>query len=185
MILRALKAHLDQEGLVELLRSLVRCPSVTGGGVRRRSSWPAAAGLGAEWMSGPWMRRRSGRSGVPGARIRHRGECRGDAAGHGVRTALILTATRHGDAGPRTGGVTRPSWEVTSGNPVRARGLRHEGGSRPPRRARDIRRAGIRLQGTVALQSVIGEEDGGWGLRGAAAGAPGDAVIVCEPTRLA
>lgn len=49
-----------------------------------------------------------------------------------------------------------------------------------------IRAAGTRLQGTVQIQSVIGEEDGGIGAFAALRrGHTGDAVIICEPTQLA
>lgn len=49
-----------------------------------------------------------------------------------------------------------------------------------------IRRAGIRLRGSLIVQSVIGEEDGGIGSFAALArGHRGDGVIVCEPTSLA
>lgn len=49
-----------------------------------------------------------------------------------------------------------------------------------------IRAAGIRLKGTVQVQSVIGEEDGGIGAFAALKrGHVGDAVIICEPTELA
>jgi acetylornithine deacetylase len=48
-----------------------------------------------------------------------------------------------------------------------------------------IRGAGLRLRGSVCVQSVIGEEDGGLGTFAALdRGHRGDAVIVCEPTRL-
>lgn len=49
-----------------------------------------------------------------------------------------------------------------------------------------IRAAGIRLKGSVQVQSVIGEEDGGVGAFAALTrGHTGDAVIICEPTQLA
>ncbi len=48
-----------------------------------------------------------------------------------------------------------------------------------------IRKAGLRLRGSVCVQSVIGEEDGGLGTFAALVrGHRGDGVIVCEPTRL-
>ena len=48
-----------------------------------------------------------------------------------------------------------------------------------------IRDAGLRLRGSVRVQSVIGEEDSGLGTFAALhRGHGGDAVIVCEPTRL-
>jgi acetylornithine deacetylase len=51
---------------------------------------------------------------------------------------------------------------------------------------RAIRRAGVRLKGSVEVQSVIGEEDGGVGAFAALKrGHTGDAVIICEPTQLA
>ncbi len=51
---------------------------------------------------------------------------------------------------------------------------------------RAIRLAGIRLKGSVQVQSVIGEEDGGVGAFAALMrGHRGDAVIICEPTQLA
>jgi acetylornithine deacetylase len=50
---------------------------------------------------------------------------------------------------------------------------------------RAVREAGIRLQGAVLLQSVIGEEDGGLGtLAAIERGHTGDAAIVLEPTEL-
>ena len=51
---------------------------------------------------------------------------------------------------------------------------------------RAIREAGLRLRGSLCVQSVIGEEDSGLGTFAALhRGHRGDAVIVCEPTRLA
>jgi acetylornithine deacetylase len=51
---------------------------------------------------------------------------------------------------------------------------------------RALRTAGVRLKGTVQVQSVIGEEDGGIGAFAALKrGHVGDAVIICEPTELA
>jgi acetylornithine deacetylase len=50
---------------------------------------------------------------------------------------------------------------------------------------RAIRDAGARLEGTVLIQSVIGEEDGGLGtLAAIERGHTGDAAIVLEPTEL-
>ena len=46
-----------------------------------------------------------------------------------------------------------------------------------------VRRAGVRLRGTVALHSVVGEEDGGLGAFGTLArGHTGDACVIPEPT---
>ncbi len=51
---------------------------------------------------------------------------------------------------------------------------------------RALRQAGIELEGSVMIQSVVGEEDGGLGtLATLARGHGGDAAIVLEPTRLA
>ena len=51
---------------------------------------------------------------------------------------------------------------------------------------RAVRQSGLRLKGSVQVQSVIGEEDGGLGAFAALQrGHRGDAVIVCEPTALA
>ena len=51
---------------------------------------------------------------------------------------------------------------------------------------RAVRMAGVRLKGTVQVQSVIGEEDGGVGAFAALRrGHTGDAVVICEPTQLA
>jgi acetylornithine deacetylase len=50
---------------------------------------------------------------------------------------------------------------------------------------RAIRDAGVRLDGAVLLQSVVGEEDGGLGtLAAIERGHTGDAAIVLEPTQL-
>ena len=52
--------------------------------------------------------------------------------------------------------------------------------------ARAIHHAGIRLNGRLHVQSVIGEEDGGCGtLAGIVRGYKADAVIIPEPTRMA
>lgn len=46
-----------------------------------------------------------------------------------------------------------------------------------------VRRSGVRLRGTVALHSVVGEEDGGLGAFGTLArGHTGDACVIPEPT---
>lgn len=51
---------------------------------------------------------------------------------------------------------------------------------------RAVRDAGVRLTGSVLLQSVVGEEDGGIGtLAAVRRGHTGDGAIVLEPTRLA
>ena len=51
---------------------------------------------------------------------------------------------------------------------------------------RTLDQAGVRLKGSVQVQSVIGEEDGGIGAFAALRrGHAGDAVIICEPTQLA
>ncbi len=48
-----------------------------------------------------------------------------------------------------------------------------------------LREAGVRLRGSVQLQSVIGEEDGGLGTFATLArGYSGDVAVVCEPTSL-
>lgn len=52
--------------------------------------------------------------------------------------------------------------------------------------ARALRDAGVELDGTLQIQSVIGEEDGGVGtLATLLRGHTGDAAVVLEPTRLA
>jgi acetylornithine deacetylase len=51
---------------------------------------------------------------------------------------------------------------------------------------RAVRRAGIMLRGSVIVQSVVGEEDGGLGTLGAIRrGHLGDAAVIMEPTSLA
>jgi acetylornithine deacetylase len=50
---------------------------------------------------------------------------------------------------------------------------------------RAVRRAGLRLRGSVQLQSVVGEEDGGLGtLATIRRGHRGDAAVIMEPTEL-
>src|SRR5690606_17386337 len=50
---------------------------------------------------------------------------------------------------------------------------------------RAIQRAGVTLKGTVMIQSVVGEEDGGLGtLATIERGHRGDAAIILEPTEL-
>ena len=187
-----LKAQLDREGLVELLRSLVRCPSVTGEeDAAQELVVQRLRDLGAEvdvWPVDTEALRPL--PGFPGARIStSRKNVVGMLRGSASEPTLVLNGhidtVTPGDENrwshPPFGG------EVTNGNLYGRGACDMKGGLTAALAAlATIRRAGIRLRGTVTLQSVIGEEDGGLGAFAALQrGHRGDAVIVCEPTRLA
>jgi acetylornithine deacetylase len=187
-----LRAHLDRDGLVDVLRSLVRCPSVTGEEdaaqelVARR-----LRDLGAEvdvWSVDAEALRPL--PGFPGARIPTSrrnvvGTLRGAASGPTlILNGHIDTVTPGAEerwSHPPFGG------EVADGKLYGRGACDMKGGLAAALGALTaLRRARLRLRGTVTLQSVIGEEDGGLGAFGALQrGHRGDAVIVCEPTRLA
>jgi acetylornithine deacetylase len=187
-----LKAHLDREGVLDLLRSLVRIPSVTG---EEDAAQEFVArhlrDLGAEVDAWPVdVEALRALPGFPGGRIlTSRQNVVGTLRGAGPGPTLVLnghidTVTAGAEdrwSHPPFGGA------VADGNLYGRGACDMKGGLTAALAAlAAVKRAGIRLRGSVAFQSVIGEEDGGLGAFAALQrGHRGDAVIVCEPTRLA
>lgn len=108
----------------------------------------------------------------------------------GGRTGQRLVLNGHIDVVPagEAGRWTYPPWEATSvGDVIYGRGTADMKGALCCALAaiEALIRSGVSLEGTVELQSVVGEEDGGVGTLGAIAhGVDADAAIVLEPTQL-
>jgi acetylornithine deacetylase len=114
----------------------------------------------------------------------------GDRSGHGSGRGATLVLNGHTDVVP-AGDLdrwTKPPWEGTiADGRVYGRGsVDMKGGLCCAFAAtRAIAEAGIQLAGTLKIQAVVGEEDGGMGtLAAIERGHTGDAAIVLEPTEL-
>lgn len=183
---------LDRTDLRETLQSLVRIPSVTGEEDAAQAYLAGRLeGLGGRldcWRVEPEALR--GRPGFPGCRI--------------ARSRLNLVASFEGSCPGPTLILNGHIDTVTPGQPERWSGPPYDGRLSEGRvygrgacdmkgglaailaAVRAVRSSGLRLRGRLLVQSVIGEEDGGVGTFAALErGHRGDAVIVCEPTRLA
>jgi acetylornithine deacetylase len=192
MIRTRLDSHLDREWLLQTLRAAVRIPSVTGA-EDAAQEWMADTlrGLGAEldvWR--PDVEALTRERGFPGAMVLgSRLNVVGAFRGTGRGPTLVLNG--HIDvvsAGEETRWSHPPFAADQDGDRVYGRGAADmKGGLVAALGAiRAIRRAGLALAGTVQIQSVHGEEDGGLGAFAALVrGHRGDGVIVCEPTGLA
>jgi len=182
----------DRAWLVETLGTLVRIPSVTGE-EDAAQEWMAETlkGLGGEvdaWRID--VETLKGRPGFPGARIlTPRQNVVATFAGTGPGPRLVLNG--HIDtvsAGDEARWTHPPFAAEVAGDRLFGRGAADmKGGLTAILGAvRAIRKAGVRLKGTVQVQSVVGEEDGGLGAFATLdRGHRGDAVIICEPTELA
>jgi acetylornithine deacetylase len=187
-----LARHVDRNWLMETLGALVRIPSVTGN-EDAAQGWVAKTltELGAEvdvWQVEPEAL--AGEPGYPGARVTApRLNAVGNFRGTGGGPTLILNG--HIDtvtAGDEGRWAHPPFGAEVVGNRLYGRGATDMKGGLIAilGAARAIRQAGIRLRGSLQVQSVIGEEDGGIGAFAALKrGHIGDAVIICEPTQLA
>ena len=190
-LVERLAKHLDRDGLVQMLQSLVRIPSVTGeedaaqGEVAR-----ILRDLGGDvdaWR--PDVRALQGEPHFPGGRVlTPRLNVVATFAGAGAGPTLVL----NGHIDTVTAGDER-RWshppfggDIADGKLFGRGACDMKGGLAAILGALDaIRRAGVRLRGSIAVQSVIGEEDGGLGTFAALhRGHRGDGVIVCEPTGL-
>lgn len=190
-LLEALGKHLDRDGLVQMLRSLVSIPSVTGEeDAAQEEMSRILRGLKGEVDS--WrvdVRALQGQAHFPGGRI--------------LTPRLNVVATFPGTGGGPTLVLNGHMDTVTAGEERRWTHPPFRGdvldGKLYGRGAADmkgglaailgalgaIREAGIRLRGSLSVQSVIGEEDGGLGTFAALTrGHRGDGVVVCEPTGL-
>ena len=188
----ALSKHIERMSIVELLQSLVRIPSVTG--EEEAAQLHVAQilrDLGGDvdvWR--PDARELQGLPGFPGARIlTSRPNVVGVFRGSGAGPMLVLNGHMDTVTAGHADRWTYPpfSGEVADGKVYGRGACDMKGGLVAILAAlRAIREAGLRFRGSVSVQSVIGEEDGGFRTFAALArGHRGDAVIVCEPTQLA
>lgn len=187
-------AALDEAGLIATLRELLRIPSITGHeaeaqrwlGARMRES-----GLEVDlWnIDVAELRQHPAFPGMEVARDSH------EALGlvgtwHGSATGKCLIFNGHIDVVPEGDHANwqHAPWAAEhDGEYIYGRGACDmKGGLVAALYAlKAIQASGVSAQGSLMLQSVIGEEDGGLGtfatiLRGYT----GDAAIICEPTRL-
>lgn len=189
--LRALDA-LDVEGMVNLTSELVRIPSVGG-------EEGTAQDRVADWMREEGLEVDRWRLDLDGLRAHPAFSAEVErASGVGVVGTLgedeggrTLIFNGHVDVVP-PGDPDQWRFDPWSGEvtetEVRGRGsLDMKGGlSAALFAARAIRDSGVRLTGTLLLESVIGEEDGGTGtLAAIERGYRGDGAVIMEPTNLA
>ncbi|OGB92957.1 MAG: hypothetical protein A2Z31_06450 [candidate division NC10 bacterium RBG_16_65_8] len=187
-----LARHMDRDWLIETLGALVRLPSVTGDeDAAQECMARTLTDLGGRvdaWRVDPADLKAE--VGYPGARVDSpRLNVVADFPGGGDGPTLILNG--HIDtvtAGDESRWAHRPFGAEVVDDRLYGRGATDMKGGLVAilGAVRAIRKAGIRLKGSVQVQSVIGEEDGGVGAFAALArGHRGDAVIICEPTQLA
>jgi len=187
-----LAEHVDREWLVQTLAALVRIPSVTGE-EDAAQEWMGERlkELGGEvdaWR--PDLAALQRQPGFPGARVLSpRLNVVGTFAGTGGGPTLTLNGHIDTVSAGDEARWTHPPFagEVADGR-LYGRGATDMKGGLVAMLGvvRLIRKAGLRLKGTVQIQSVFGEEDGGSGAFAALLREhKGDAVIVCEPTQLA
>ncbi|HWT81706.1 MAG TPA: ArgE/DapE family deacylase, partial [Candidatus Methylomirabilis sp.] len=183
--------HLDRKALVQMLQALVRIPSATGEEDAAQEEMTRMLrdldGQVEAWR--PDVGELKGLVHFPGARV--------------LNSRLNVVATFSGSAPGPTLVLNGHIDTVTAGEEERWAHPPFRGevvnGKLYGRGASDmkgglvailgalgaIRKAGYGLRGSVCVQSVIGEEDGGLGTFAALArGHRGDGVIVCEPTGL-
>lgn len=191
-VVAALSGRIDRGWLVDALKSLVRTPSVTGcEDAAQHEMVRLLRELDMEvdvWR--PDVPALQQLPNFPGARAL---EPRLNVVGtfHGVGNGPRLVLNGHIDtvpAGDEHRWTHAPFGAEVSEGRLYGRGACDMKGALAAilTALRAIRNAGIRLQGSVCVQSVIGEEDGGLGTFAALVkGYRGDAAVVCEPTRLA
>jgi acetylornithine deacetylase len=190
-LLEDLAKHLDRHGLVQMLRLLVGIPSVTGEeDAAQQEMIRILRELKGEvdaWRVD--VQALQGQTHFPGARLlTPRLNVVATFPGTGPGPMLVL----NGHIDTVTAGDER-RWahspfrgDILNGRLYGRGAADMKGGLTAILGALGaIRRAGIRLRGSVSVQSVIGEEDGGLGTFAALTrGHRGDGVIVCEPTGL-
>ncbi|HSB78107.1 MAG TPA: ArgE/DapE family deacylase [Candidatus Methylomirabilis sp.] len=186
-----LAKHLDRDGLVQMLRTLVSIPSLTG----EEDSAQAEMIRMLRELKGEvdaWrvdVRALQDQAHFPGGRIlTPRLNVVATFAGTGAGPTLVLNGHMDTVTAGDEGRWTHPPFRGdVLDDKLYGRGATDmKGGLAAILGALGaIQEAGIRLRGSVCVQSVIGEEDGGLGTFAALTrGHRGDAVIVCEPTRL-
>jgi acetylornithine deacetylase len=184
--------YVDRSWIVETLSALVRIPSVTGE-EDAAQEWMAKtlADLGGDvdaWEMD--VESLKSLAGFPGARVlAPRRNVVATFAGTGSGPTLVLNG--HIDtvsAGDEVRWAHPPFSATLVKDRLYGRGAADmKGGLTAILGAvRAIRKAGLGLKGSVQVQSVVGEEDGGLGAFAVLTRSnKGDAVIVCEPTELA
>ena len=186
-----LAPHIDRTHLTDTLGALVRLQSVTGS-ENAAQEWMAKAltDLGADvdvWRVDPAELK--AKAGYPWARVESpRLNVVGSFRGNGGPTLILNGHIDTVTAGDERGWAHAPFGADVVGERLYGRGAADmKGGLTAILGAmRAVRAAGIRLEGSVQVQSVIGEEDGGVGAFAALTrGHTGDAVVICEPTQLA
>jgi len=190
---RAALAALDERGLLAAIRDLLRIPSITG----------------QEAEAQRWLARHMQQLGldvdlwkIDVAQARRHPQFPGMEVDRGGHEALGLVGAWQAGAGPRlifNGHIDvvpegdRANWrhdpwgaEIDGGR-IYGRGAcdMKSGLLAALYAVKAVRDSGVPMHGTLTIQSVIGEEDGGIGtfatlLRGFS----GDAAIICEPTSL-
>jgi acetylornithine deacetylase len=187
-----LKTQVDRAWLVDTLGTLVRTPSVTGDEDAAQAVVATLLrDLGGEvdaWR--PDVAMLQAQPGYPGARVStSRMNVVAQFAGAGPGPTLVLNG--HIDTvspGDESRWTYPPFSGAVVGDRLYGRGAADMKGGLVAAcgAVRAVRQAGLRLNGSVQVQSVHGEEDGGLGAFAALQrGHKGDAVIVCEPTGLA
>jgi acetylornithine deacetylase len=184
--------RVDRDWLRETLADLVRCPSVTGNEDAAQERIAQMLGdLGGQvdaWRVDPVAL--GGEAGYPGARVTSsRQNVVATFRGSGQGPTLILNGHMDTVTPGDESRWSHPPFagEVADGRLYGRGATDMKGGLTAILGAvRAIRQTGIRLKGSLQVQSVIGEEDGGVGAFAALKrGHTGDAVIICEPTQLA
>lgn len=181
----------DEGRLVALLQDLVRVPSVTGTAAEseaqhRLDSRLRAAGMETDLWQVDLDALRAD-PGFPGSEA-PRDEAWGlvGSIGSGDGPALVLNG--HIDVVP-TG--DRTQWRDDPWDPVVREGRVHGRGSCDMKAGlaaqvaavEALQAAGVRLRGSLHVQSVVGEEDGGLGTFATLQrGHTGDVAVICEPT---
>jgi len=188
---RALEA-VDRDALAGSLTELLAVPSVTGSDAESDvqhllAKQLTALGLDVDlWaLDLPGLTTAAGFPGTEAERSEAWGLV-GTAAGEGDRPALVLQGhvdvVPSGDRGRWRDDPFEPTWR---GSRVHARGAcdMKAGVAANLAAWAAIARSGVRLRRGVALQFVVGEEDGGLGAFGTLArGHTADACIITEPT---
>ena len=185
-------AAIDEQELIANAQALLRIPSVTGdeaAAQRHFAAMLADAGLEVDlWpLDLPSLRADPAYPGEEGARS----EGWGLAARWGSGNGPCLVLNGHMDVVPAG---LRDAWSTDPWGAERRDGRLYGRGACDMKAGlaaglsaiRAVQRAGVRLGGSVVLQSVVGEEDGGLGtLATIRRGHVGDAAVLMEPTNLA
>jgi len=184
-------AAVDEAALVALVQELVAVPTVTGSaaeseGQHRLDARLRAAGMDTDLWSIDLAATTSDPD-FPGSEA-PREEAWGLVGAWGGDQGPTVVLNGHLDVVPPGSGAlwTVGPWDgtVRDGRVLGRGSCDMKGGLACQVLAVEaLRRAGVRLRGTVQLQSVVGEEDGGLGTFATLRrGYRGDLAVICEPT---